>query len=384
MNLKGKWRVGRLVLLVIFILAVSLVGLGCVKGLVPIGWSGGAVSDGTLFVGSKEGRLVAINLDDESRLWTEALRQVSQSGLFGCSPMMGGGGCGGAAGVAIYGTPVIYGELVYIAGYNGKIYAYNTEGLALRWVYPREDYLEPFVGGLIAAEGKLYIGGTDGIVYALDPATGDKLWEFQTGDKIWGTPAVHGDTLFIGSFDKKLYALNTADGRKKWEFTAEGSIIATPLVYNDVVYIGSFDRNLYALNAFDGSLKWKFTGENWFWAEPVVLNDVIYAPCLDGNVYALKAANGAKITEYDLDSPVSSRPAIVNGSIIFTTRKGVIYSLDAGANAIGQLADFEQDVDGPLTAYEGIVYIHTQDLSLQRINPVSGAVLRSVSLKSQN
>jgi len=138
------------------VLAVSLVGLGCVKGLMPIGWSGGAVSDGTLFVGSKEGRLVAINLDDESRLWAESLRPVSQPGFLGCSPVMGGG-CGGAAGVAIYGTPVIYGELVYIAGYNGKIYAYNTEGLALRWVYPRESNLEPFVGGLVAAEGKLRV-----------------------------------------------------------------------------------------------------------------------------------------------------------------------------------------------------------------------------------
>jgi len=383
-NLKGKWRVGRVVLLTILIIAVGMVGFGCVKGLAPIGWSGGTVSDGTLFVGSNEGRLVALNLSDESRLWSEPLKQVSQGGLFGCSPAMGGGCGAGSAGVAIYGTPVVYGELVYIAGYNGKIYAYNTEGLALRWVYPREDYLEPFVGGLVAADGKLYIGSENGKVYALDTATGDNLWEFQTGDKIWGTLAVYGDTLYIGSFDKKLYALNTADGSKKWEFAAEGSIIATPLVYNDVVYIGSFDRHMYALNAFDGSLKWKFMGENWFWAEPVVVNEVIYAPCLDGNVYALKVATGAKLNGYALESPVSSRPVVVDDSVIIATRKGVIYSLATGAGEIVQLADFEQDIDGPLTAYEGIVFIHTQDISLQRINAINGAILRPVSLKSQN
>ncbi len=384
MNLKGKWRVGRVVLLTILIIAVGMVGFGCVKGLAPIGWSGGTVSGGTLFVGSNEGRLVALNLSDESRLWSEPLKQVSQGGIFGCSPAMGGGCGAGSAGVAIYGTPVVYGELVYIAGYNGKIYAYNTEGLALRWVYPREDYLEPFVGGLVAADGKLYIGSENGKVYALDTATGDNLWEFQTGDKIWGTLAVYGDTLYIGSFDKKLYALNTADGSKKWEFAAEGSIIATPLVYNDVVYIGSFDRHMYALNAFDGSLKWKFMGENWFWAEPVVVNEVIYAPCLDGNVYALKVATGAKLNGYALESPVSSRPVVVDDSVIIATRKGVIYSLATGAGEIVQLADFEQDIDGPLTAYEGIVFIHTQDISLQRINAINGAILRPVSLKSQN
>jgi len=381
-NLKGRGRVGRLILLVILILAVSLVGFGCVKGLAPIGWSGGIVSDGSLFVGSKEGRLVAVNLADESRLWAEPLKPVSSTGFFGCSPAMGGG-CGGASRVAIYGTPVIYEDLVYIAGYNGKIYAYNATSLGLRWVYPRESNLKPFVGGIAVFGDKLYIGGEDGKVYAFDAATGDLVWEFQTDDKIWGTPTLYNDTLYIGSFDKKLYALDAADGSLKWYFTAEGSVIATPLVYNDVLYIGSFDRHMYALNAFDGSLKWKFMGENWFWAEPVVVNDVIYAPCLDGKVYLLKAGNGAKVDEYDMDGSVSSRPVVVDGSVIITTRKGVVYSIATDTREIRQMADFEEDVDGPLTEYGGIVYIHTADLSLQRINAATGAILRPVSLESQ-
>jgi outer membrane protein assembly factor BamB len=125
-------------------------------------------------------------------------------------------------------------------------------------------------------------------------------------------------------------------------------------------------------------------GENWFWAEPVIFNDAIYAPCLDGNVYALRVANGDKVTEFDLRSPVSSKPVVVDGSVIFATRKGVVYSLAAGTDKIVQLADFEQDVDGPLTAHEGIIYIHTPDLTLQRINAINGAILRPISLASQN
>ncbi len=384
MNLKGKWRVGRIVLLLVLMLAVCLAGFGCVKGLAPIGWSGGSISDNTLFVGTREGRLVAINLADESRLWTEPLKKVGQTGLFGCSPIMGGGCGSGSAGVAIYGTPVVYGELVYIAGYNGKIYAYNTTSLALRWVYPRESNLNPFVGGIVISGDRLYIGGEDGKVYALDAATGDPVWEFQTDDKIWGTPTLYDGKLFIGSFDKKLYALDAADGSKEWEFLTEGSIIATPLVYNDVVYIGSFDRNLYAVNVSNGSLKWQFMANNWFWAEPVVVNDVIYAPCLDNYVYTIKEENGAKIDEYELGGPVSSRPVVVNDSVIVATTKGVVYSISMTTKEVSHLADFEQDVDGPLTEYEGIVYIHTPDGSLRRINAATGAILRPISLESQN
>ncbi len=384
MNLREKWRIGRVILLVILLLAVCLAGFGCIKGLTPVGWSGGGVAGNNLFVGTREGRLVSINLTDDSRLWTEPLKQVSQTGLFGCSPVTGGGGCGGGSmGVAIYGTPAVLGELVYIAGYNGKIYAYNTASLSLRWVYPRESYLKPFVGGIAAYDDKLYIGGEDGKVYAFDAATGDPVWEFQTDDKIWGTPVIYDGKLFIGSFDKKLYALNIADGSKVWKFVAEGSIIATPLVHNDVVYIGSFDRHLYAVNASDGSLKWKFMGKNWFWAEPVVAGGVIYAPCLDNIVYSIKEENGVKIDEYDLGRPLSSRPVVYNDSLIVATRKGTVYSISMTTGEISQLADFKQDVDGPLTEHEGIVYIHTQDDYLQRINAANGAILRSISLESQ-
>jgi len=258
--------------------------LGCIKGLQPIGWSGGVVADGTLFVGSAEGRLVAINVVGGGRQWSEPL-PVPKSGGFGCAAPVGGGCEAAPAGVAIYGTPAVSGGLAYLGGYNGKIYAFNSTSLEIRWIYPREDSLEPLVSGPVVAQGKVYIGGSDGKLYALDAETGDREWEFHVAE----------DVLYIGSFDNKLYALSTTDGSKKWEFEAEGAIAATPLVYEDTVYVGSFDRYLYALDATDGSLKWKFMGGNWFWAKPVAYNGVIYAGCLDGKVYALDAGSGNKL-----------------------------------------------------------------------------------------
>ena len=382
---RGKWRTGKILLLVVMLLVIGLASFGCVKGLQPIGWSGGAISDGTLFVGSKEGKLVAVNLADESRQWTEPLKEVKQGGGFGCAPSMAGGGCGaGASGVAIYGTPSVSGDLVYIGGYNGKFYSYNPSSLQMEEDYPPEGNLEPIVGGSVVAQGKVYFGGSDGKVYALDANKLSLQWEFQTGDKIWSTPVVIDDTLFIGSFDKKLYALNAADGSLKWEFETGGAIFSTPLVHDGTVYIGSFDRHLYAVNAADGSLRWKFMGENWFWAKPVIYDNTIYAGCLDGKVYVLKADTGEKITELDLESPVASSPVVVNGSIIFASREGVVYTIDTGLNKLKRLASIDEEVYGPLSVSEGVVYIHTQDLTLHRVNADTGAVLRSVSLKSRD
>jgi len=360
---------------------VGTISLGCIEGLRPIGWSGGVVDGGQLYVGSKEGRLVAVDIVDQSRNYSEALKVESAAGFLNCVPA--GGGCAeGALGVAIYGTPAISGGLAFIGGYNGKMYAFYADTLEMKWDYPPEDNLEPLIGGPVLGNNMVYFGGSDGWVYALDAETRKKQWDFQTGDKIWSTPAIDGSTLYIGSFDKKLYALDVYSGKVKWEFEAEGAIAATPLVKDNTVYIGSFDRHLYALDAASGKLKWKFMGENWFWAKPLSIDDNVIAGCLDSKVYVLQAATGSKVAEFNLDSPVSSSPVVVGNSVIIASQKGLIYSLDTISWELKQIADIEEKVYGPLHAHDGIVYIHTQDLTLHRVNAETGAVLMFISLKS--
>ena len=229
---------------------ITGVGMSCIQGLREIGWSGGAIVGDILYVGNEQGRLVSVNTTNESRIWTEALQGPSSSGgLFGCSPLTGG--CGGSPSVAIYGTPAIEGNLVYVAGYNGRIYAYDRTSLMERWRYPRDGYLKPIVGGIVVADGKLFFGDSGGYVHALDANTGDRVWEFTTEEdkkdreKIWATPAVSNGTVYIGSYNKKLYAIDAATGTKKWDFLTEGSVIAQVLVMDGTIYAGSLDRNLW-------------------------------------------------------------------------------------------------------------------------------------------
>ncbi|MBA7712304.1 Outer membrane protein assembly factor BamB [subsurface metagenome] len=376
-----------LLLVMLLVVTGGLTGLGCIQGLQPIGWSGVEVTDGSLFVGSEEGRLVAVNIADGSHQWSEPLKMPKQAGGFGCAAPAGGGGCAAApAGVAIYGTPAVAGDLVYIGGYNGKIYAFDSSSLAIRWIYPREGNLQPIVGGAVVALGRVYISSSEGKVYALDAATGNKQWEFQAGDKIWSTPAIEGDTLYIGSFDKKLYALDATDGSKKWEFTTGGGIASTLLIDDNTVYIGPFDRHLYAVDATNGSLRWRTESEagSWFWAKPIVYNNTIYAGNLDGKIYILNAENGAKIAEFDLGSPVSSSPVLVDSSIIIASEEGRVYALDTSRNQIKQLTDLKERVNAPLSASDGVVYVHTQkEDTLYALNAQTGARLWSIPLSSE-
>ncbi len=374
--------VGLIALLVAAVIAIAFFGFSCVGGLVAIGWSGGVESNGILYIGSQEGRLVVFNISDESRQWAETLKYPQQSGLFGCSAATSCGG--GTSRVPIYGAPAVSGNLCYIAGYNGKVYAYNTTNLATRWLFPRDGYLEAFVGGMVIAQGKLYIGCSDGVIYALDTETGDLLYQYKTEDKIWGTPTVADNTLYIGSFDKNLYALNADDLTLKWTFTTEGSVFAKPLVENGTVYVGSFDRSLYALNAVDGTLKWKYTAENWFWAQPVIVDGVLYAGCLDHYIYVLDPATGAEVAPpVDMASPLASSPVIYDNYLIYAVHDGFVYKVDLDTLEPVLIASFEFNLDGPLTLHEGIVYLQTGDAVLQRIDISTGALLPPIYLTTQ-
>ena len=382
METRKARKTGRLLLLIGLVLVIGLGSLGCVRGLAPIGWSGGAVDSGKIFVGARDGTLTAVSLADGSRQKGEALKGQSQGGLFGCSAVYGGGCSGASSVVAIYGTPAFANGLVYIAGYNGKVYAYNVDNLATRWVYPRDGYIEPIVGSVVTDGVLVYFGDTSGTVYALDSVTGDLVWSYQTGDKIWGTPAIVQGALYVGSFDKKFYALNASDGSVKWTFEADGSFIAAPVVSDGVVYVGAFDRKFYAIDAATGAEKWSYQAGNWFWSRPVIANGIIYAASLDGKVYALKR-DGSLVTSYDLGEPIPSAPAVSGTSVIVANNAGTVYKIDTLSNQMATLATLDKvTIDGPITVNDGIIYIQNSEYQLIRINVNDGSVMQPLSLVS--
>ena len=111
--------VGKVCLLVSLLL-VGLTVLGCTQiRNVPEGGSGGTIADGTLFLcpaikqaggfgcaaPSGEGKLVAVNTSDGSRLWEVPLETSTPAGGgFGCAPA--------ATPVAIYGNPAVAGDQI--------------------------------------------------------------------------------------------------------------------------------------------------------------------------------------------------------------------------------------------------------------------------------
>ena len=97
--------------------------------------------------------------------------------------------------------------------------------------------------------------------------SGTLLWEFETEDSVFSSPAIGSDgTVYVGSGDKKLYAINGKTGAKLWEFETGDDVSSSPAIGSDgTVYVGSSDKKLYAIKTDSKGLAkspWPMRGQN--------------------------------------------------------------------------------------------------------------------------
>ena len=93
------------------------------------------------------------------------------------------------------------------------------------------------------------------------------LWEFETGDIVYSSPAIGSDgTVYVGSKDNKLYAFSGKSGVKLWEFETGDRVRSSPAIGSDGgVYVGSRGDKLYAIKTDSKGLAkspWPMRGQN--------------------------------------------------------------------------------------------------------------------------
>jgi outer membrane protein assembly factor BamB len=153
--------------------------------------TGGAVhsspaigSDGTVYVGSDDKKLYAINGKSGVKLW-----EFETGGAVHSSPAIGSDGT------------------VYVGSQDKKLYAINGKTGVKLWEFETGGavHSSPAIG----SDGTVYVGSDDKKLYAINGKSGVKLWEFKTGGAVHSSPAIGSDgTVYVGA-GKKLYAIKT-------------------------------------------------------------------------------------------------------------------------------------------------------------------------------
>ena len=116
------------------------------------------------------------------------------------------------------------------------------------WSYNASDYASFSVFSAAVVNGIVY-AGSGGNIYAFDAYTGDKIWNYTTGDEVFSSPSFANGRVFVGSIDASVYAFNASTGTEIWNYSfppAEYYMLSSPAISGGVVYAG----NGHALYAF--------------------------------------------------------------------------------------------------------------------------------------
>ncbi len=119
-------------------------------------------------------------------------------------------------------SPIVYGNKVFTLDANAQVSAFSLSGGAALWrvstTPPNEKDREGFGGGLAADGGRIYAATGFGMVMALDPETGKKLWEKSVGSPVRASPTAAGERVFVVTMEGQTYCLSGSDGTELWTF----------------------------------------------------------------------------------------------------------------------------------------------------------------------
>jgi outer membrane protein assembly factor BamB len=230
------------------------------------------MSGGRLYLGTHDGKVLALDPAQGRRLWQFA------------------------AGDSVIAAPAVDSKRVYFGSFDGNVYALDAATGSLSW---KHDTRKPVVSTPAVAGDRVLVGSRSYDFLALSAATGEPAWNrYVWFSWVESSATMHGGVAYVGSSDAAaVFAIDAATGRSLWTADVHGWSWGQPAVTEDRVFIGTSSASHYVV-AFRGLLA------------------------------ALDRATGAMAWRYELKAPESGTygspgsPAVGDGRVFFTTLDG--------------------------------------------------------------
>lgn len=160
------------------------------------GTSAPVISNGIVIAGFDSGKLAALTLKDGTVLWEADV--AIPHGRTELERM-----------VDIDGDPVVVGDTIYVASYQGRVAAVQLDSGRLLWARDVSSY-----AGIAVDDKKVYVSDATGQVWALDRYSGATLWkQDKLLHRYLTAPAVYGAYVVVGDLDGYLHWMSRDDGR---------------------------------------------------------------------------------------------------------------------------------------------------------------------------
>jgi len=272
--------------------------------------------DGTIYVGSHDGYLYAVNPDGTLKWKTKLATPIEKEHYghlisIGSSPAIGEDGT------------------IYIASQDQYLHAVSSQGKE-KWKFSIGHSFDAWASPVIGEDGTIYITSSKpkAGLYAINP-DGTEKWKYNAGANMFNSPSIGKDgTIYVGMptgpKTNELIAINT-NGKKIWNKKTSLFLESSPTVTDEAIYIGSFvdgqtGAGLYSIT--DGKENWYFkTQTKEVMATAAIGSDgtIYFGDYRDeGSQLHALTPDGKEKWSVDTVGPISSSPAIgLDGTIYF-------------------------------------------------------------------
>jgi outer membrane protein assembly factor BamB len=161
--------------------------------------------------------------------------------------------------LSFHGDPLVTKDLLVIGsdGKSGHVYALDRSTGVLRWKY---DVPERGVASDVLRLGQNAYAVTLGDeLICLDLETGKPKWMFHSGfdghDFHWtSSPALTGDRIYFGGLDGIVYALDSQSGKLAWKKDLGARVTTSIALKGSNLYVGTAKRHVYRLDSSSGEV----------------------------------------------------------------------------------------------------------------------------------
>jgi outer membrane protein assembly factor BamB len=204
------------------------------------------------------------------------------------------------------------------------------------------------------AGGVVYAGGGEGILLAVDAASGQERWRLAVGGEAIGAPSVSGGLVFvtaaadIGAAGAELIAVDAAEGTERWR-VAVGSqpLYAAPATDGELVYVPGHGESemaaLLALEAASGVERWRYDTGGFVIGNPATAEGRVFV-ATNHALIALDTVTGQEMWRVDeVESGLSAPPPAVADGVVYVfagrvdpianTQSGVVLAVEAASGS---------------------------------------------------
>jgi len=218
------------------------------------------------------------------------------------------------------------GRRLFVATRDGVVRALDPATGEVAWK------AEGLPGRLSAAEGVLLVRGEDGTLTSLHPRTGAVRWTAGTG--VVGTMAavVDGDRALVPG--QGLAAVELASGRALWADLTGAPTSAPPVSAGSRLLTGEADGTLRCRDRATGLSLWVARTGHALLAPPLVdeARRRLYLGTTDKRIVEIDLDDGRRGWSWRVGADIAHAGLLRPGQVMFASHDAVLYSLRPGGN----------------------------------------------------